>query len=246
MQIGSCWFDINSKTLSNLANDTSWKMPAAEFSVLEALVLQRGQVLSREELLSSMPEDEQAQAQLILAIERVKFYLGVEHAELLETVDKQGYLLHCAVKSKARSTSSIPFGSISAKHYFIFIALLLGLLCLINSLFVPSMKINSVTEQVITSHSSKLSLYPVFSSEKLKREYQPQTEFLTQSLKDCTKVPWQDLFLSVSTENNLISMVLKRQLDAGVEMKNLKVAPLDEHWQFITQEWLIKVGVCSE
>ncbi|MBW8183015.1 winged helix-turn-helix domain-containing protein [Shewanella nanhaiensis] len=246
MQIGSCWFDINSKTLSNLGNDTSWKMPAAEFSVLEILVLQRGQVLSREELLASMPEGQQELAQLILAIERVRFYLGAEHAELLETVDKQGYLLHSAPKSKIRTTSSIPFGSISAKHYFIFIALLLGLLWVINSLFVPAVKINSVREQVIISHSSKLSFYPVFSSEEVRMNHAIQIQSLIQTIETCRQVPWEHLFLSISTEDNLISMVLKRGVSAGVEVKNLKIVPLDADWHFIDESWLVKVGVCGE
>ncbi|TRY13037.1 winged helix-turn-helix domain-containing protein [Shewanella hanedai] len=245
MQIGSCWFDIENKTLSNLANETSWKMPAAEFSVIEILVQHRGQVLSREELLVAIPAELRALSLLTEAIERIRFYLGLDYAGLIETVDNQGYVLHSAPKSKTNNISSIPFGSISAKHYFILIGLLLGLLWMINLVFVPAMEINPMKKQVITSQSSNISFYPIFTSMKLKEKYQPQIQSFIKSIETCSKVPWQNIYLSFSTEDDLISFVLKRERLGRIEIRNLKQVPLDDDWHFIDKSWLTKVGICG-
>ncbi|MEC4728216.1 helix-turn-helix domain-containing protein [Shewanella sp. D64] len=236
---------MNNKTLSNLANETSWKMSAAEYSVIETMVLHRGQVLSREELLLAMPEEQRSYALLTEAIERIRFYLGVEYTGLIETVDKQGYVLHSTQKSKVKNISSTPFGSISAKHYAIFIGLLLGLLWIINSVFVPAVQINPVQEQMLTSQSSKVSFYPIFTNIKLKNEYRSQIKFLAKNIEMCAKVPWQHIFVSVSHDDNLISIVLKRENLGSSEIKNLKQVPVDDDWYFIDQSWLIKVGICG-
>ncbi|MFT5704345.1 MAG: DNA-binding winged helix-turn-helix (wHTH) protein [Shewanella sp.] len=245
MQIGTCWFDMNNKTLSNLANETSWKMPAAEFSVIETLVQHRGQVLSREDLLVVLPEEHRDLTLLTEAIERIRFYLGLDYAGLIETVDNQGYVLHRAPKSKTNNISSIPFGSISAKHYLIFIGLLLGLLWMINLVFVPAMQIYPMQKQVITSQSSNISFYPMFTSMKLKKQYRAQIQSFIQGVETCAKVPWENIYLSVSTEDNLISVVLKRERLEGIEIKNIKQAPIDDDWYFIDQPWLTKVGICG-
>lgn len=245
MQIGSCWFDIENKTLSNLANETSWKMPAAEFSVIEILVQHRGQVLSREELLVAIPAELRDLSLLTEAIERIRFYLGLDYAGLIETVDNQGYVLHSAPKSKTNNISSIPFGSISAKHYFILIGLLLGLLWMINLVFVPALQINPVQNHVLNSQTSTVCFYPMFTSMKLKKEYRNQIKTFTQGIEACAKVPWQHIFLSVSPEDNLINIVLKRAILDRTEIKNLKQVPIDDDWNFIDQSWLTKVGVCG-
>lgn len=245
MQIGSCWLDMNSKTLSNLANETSWKMPAAEYSVIETLVLHRGQVLSREELLFAIPEAQRDVTLLAEAIDRIRFYLGLDYAGLIETVDKQGYVLHSAPKSKTNTISSTPFGSISAKHYTTFIVLLLGLLWMINSVFVPAVQINPLQKQVITSQSSNISFYPMFTSMKLKKEYSSQVQLFIQGIETCAIVPWDNIYLSVSTEDNLINIVLKREALERNVIKNLKQVPLDYNWYFIDQSWLAKVGICG-
>lgn len=245
MQIGSCWLDMNSKTLSNLANETSWKMPTAEYSVIETLVLHRGQVLSKEELLFAIPEAQRDFALLAEAIDRIRFYLGPDYAGLIEAVDKQGYVLHCAPKSKTNNISSTPFGSISAKHYVTFIILLLGLLWMINSVFAPAVQINPLQKQLIISQSSNIYFYPMFTSMKLKKKYSSQIKSFIEGVEACAMVPWEDIYLSVSTEDNLITMVLKRKTLDRTEIKNLKQVPLDEDWHFIDQSWLTKVGICG-
>jgi len=171
MQIGCCWFDMHLKTLSNQLNDTSWKMSIDEFSVLECLVNRRGQVLSMLELLTVMPAERRDITYLCDAVERIRFYLGKDYAALVEMVDKQGYMLHDAAMVKRGNISAVPFGSISTKHYIIFVALLLGLLGITYSLFDPVVEMKRVHEHVLTKDNGAVYFYPVFISNEQQVQY---------------------------------------------------------------------------
>lgn len=140
MQIGRCWFDIAQAQLSNQDNDTSWKMPPAEFAVLNTLVEHRDKVLSNEQLLASLPEQARSLASLEAAIKRVRFFLG-KSALFIEAVDGQGYILHSKSTRATGFWALRPGKSMSLKQYSLLIAQLVLLLLLIYSLFEPTAKI---------------------------------------------------------------------------------------------------------
>ena len=116
---------------------------------------------------------------------------------------------------------------------------------MINSVFAPAVQINPLQKQLIISQSSNIYFYPMFTSMKLKKKYSSQIKSFIEGVEACAMVPWEDIYLSVSTEDNLITMVLKRKTLDRTEIKNLKQVPLDEDWHFIDQSWLTKVGICG-
>lgn len=248
MQIGCCWFDISRQTLSNRINDTSWKMSAVEFSVLKMLVKHRGKVLSIQELLQEMPEDNRKVEILNKAIERICFYLETRYASLIERIDDQGYVLHNKPSVKASEFSAIPFRSISKKHYSILVVQILLLIALIYSFFEPAVDIKPKNEHVLTTQSGTVSYFPSFSSEEEEQAYYLQSHHLIESVESCVVTPWSQIFLSVSSGNpqeGVISIALRGDTGGKAKMKTLKIVPIDEQWNFINHAWLKKVGICE-
>lgn len=248
MQIGCCWFDVSRKTLSNLINDTSWKMSAVEFSVLEMLVKHRGKVLSIQELLQGMPVENRKVEVLTESIERICFYLEKRYASLIERVDDQGYVLHNKPSVKSGELSSTPFRSISKKHYSILVAQILLLIVLIYSFFEPAVDIKPENKHVLTTLSGTVSYFPSFSSEEQEQAYFYQSNHFIESVEACSATPWRQIFLSVSSDNpknGVISIALRNDIGGKAEMKTLKIVPIDAQWNFINHAWLKKVGICD-
>jgi|GEM_PF-5399519 len=248
MQIGCCWFDMSRQTLSNLINDTSWKMSAVEFSVLEMLAKHRGKVLSIQELLQGMPEDNRKVEILSEAVERICFYLEARYACLIERVDDQGYVLHNKPSIKTGEFSTIPFRSLSKKRYSILVAQILLLIILIYSFFEPAVDIKPENEHVLTTQSGTVSYFPSFSSKQEEQTYYSQNHHFIESVETCAVMPWSQIFLSVSSANpqdGVISIALRDDTGGKAKLKTLKIVPIDAQWHFINHAWLKKVGICD-
>ncbi len=248
MQIGCCWFDMSRKTLSNLINDTSWKMSAVEFSVLEMLAKHRGKVLSIQELIQGMPVENRKVEILTESIERICFYLEKRYASLIERVDDQGYVLHNKPSVKTGEFSAIPFRSISKKRYSILVAQILLLIVLIYSFFEPAVDIKPENGHVLTTPSGTVSYFPSFSSEKEEQAYFVQSQHFIESVETCSMTPWSQIFLSVSSgdpQDGVISIALRKDTGGHANLKTLKIVPIDAQWDFINHAWLKKVGICD-
>ncbi|WP_223292999.1 MULTISPECIES: winged helix-turn-helix domain-containing protein [Shewanella] len=245
MQIGCCWFDINQSTLSNQSNDTSWKMAKVEFAVLELLVRFRDQVLSKEQLLQQIPQEHRTQAKLQEAIERLRFFLGEESAQLLEAIDDQGFILHTRMKSSVKRTISGPLASMTKQKYGLLIAQLVLLIILIHSFFDPSESIKPVNEHQIVTSSGIVSYYPVSNSGEPAGELENLSRFFVQQIEACERVLWDDIFVSLTHNQRVISIVLKREVKGKTEVKNVKGISPDTSKGYIDQTWLKRSGICG-
>ncbi|CAM3950555.1 MULTISPECIES: winged helix-turn-helix domain-containing protein [Shewanella] len=146
MQIGCCWFEPSQSTLSNQDNDTSWRMPGAEFAVLKLLTERRGQVMSNADLLACLPEEEANMARLVQAVDRIRFFLGSPSGKLLESVGDQGYILHAKLSPHRELLGSGPIRRMTKQQYILLISQLLLLFLLIYSVFEPSNYLPSLGE----------------------------------------------------------------------------------------------------
>ncbi|WP_299796096.1 helix-turn-helix domain-containing protein [uncultured Shewanella sp.] len=239
---------MSRQTLSNLINDTSWKMSAVEFSVLEMLVKHRGKVLSIQELLQGMPVENRKVEILNEAIERICFYLEKRYACLIERVDDQGYVLHNKPSLNTGEFSATPFKSISKKHYSILIAQILLLIVLIYSFFEPAVDIKPENNQMLTTRSGSVAYFPSFNSVEQELIYSEQSSHFIGVVESCSVTPWRQIFLSVSSndpQTGIISIVLRNDNAGEGAMKTLKIVPLDPQWHFIDKAWLKKVGICD-
>ncbi len=245
MQIGCCWFDINQSTLSNQSNDTSWKMAKVEFAVLELLVRFRGQVLSKDQLLQQIPEEYRTQAKLQEAIDRLRFFMGKQSAQLLEAIDDQGFILHTRMKPSAKLTTSGPFSGMTKQKYGLLIAQIVLLIIFIHSIFDPSESIKPVNEHKIMTSSGLVSYYPVSNAGEPTAELESLSRLFVQQIELCERVLWDDVFVSLTHNQRVISIVLKRKNQGKTEVQNVKGVSADTSKDYINQSWLKRSGICG-
>lgn len=245
MQIGCCWFDIKLTTLSSQKNDTSWKMPLVEFVVLEHLVRCRDQVLSKEQLLQGLPQEHRSPAKLQEAIDRIRFFLGKQSAQLLETIDDQGFILHTRMKPSINHTLSGPLAGMTKQHYGLLIAQILLLIIFIHSIFEPAKLIKPSNKHEITTSTGIVSYYPVANEGETLADIEHLSDFFLRQLERCDTVLWDDVFVSFSHDQRVSSIVLKREGVEGTEVKNVKGLSSAVSEDYIDQSWLRRTGICG-
>ena len=245
MQIGCCWFDIKRTTLSNQQNETSWKMPLVEFVVLEHLVRFREQVLSKEQLLQLLPEEHRTPAKLQEAIDRLRFFLGKQSAQLLETIDDQGFILHTRMKPATNHTLSGPLAGMTKQKYGLLIAQILLLIIFIHSIFEPTESIKPLNKHDILTSSGIVSYYPVSNEGEPLADIEDLSSFFIQQIERCDTVLWDDVFVSFNHNLRVTSIVLKRQGAEGIEVKNVKGISSVASKDYIDQAWLKRTGICG-
>ncbi|QDO82762.1 helix-turn-helix domain-containing protein [Shewanella psychropiezotolerans] len=245
MQIGCCWFDIKRTTLSNQQNDTSWKMPLVEFVVLELLVRFRDQVLSKEQLLQRLPEEHRTPAKLQEAIDRLRFFLGKQSAQLLETIDDQGFILHTRMKASINHTLSGPLAGMTKQKYGLLIAQILLLIIFMHSIFEPEKSIKPLNKHEITTSTGIVSYYPVPNEGASFADIEDLSSFFIQQLELCDTVLWDDVFVSFTHNETVSSIVLKRENAEGTEVRNVKGISSGASKDYIDQTWLKRTGICG-
>ncbi|MGX2952555.1 winged helix-turn-helix domain-containing protein [Shewanella sp. JL219SE-S6] len=106
MQIGCYWFDADTGTLKHTGSGMSWTLSETEQCVLNILLAHRGQVVSRMQLLQEAAIPANQGHLLEQAVARIRQYLGPEHSDLLESVDRQGFC--CTARLEAAGPSLCP------------------------------------------------------------------------------------------------------------------------------------------
>ncbi len=247
MQIGSCWFDIAEGELVNHNNETSWKMPKVEFEVLKLFVEHRGQVLSKQQLLQCIDQEKNAQSRLEDAIYRIRLFVGREHAELFESIDTQGYVLHHKMKRTSRSFMELPGNDISYKNTLLSISLVLLLFVLLYAFFEPTKKLLFFNEQNLATQSGNLGYYLISEpNDKVSPNTNPNVAHFLTELQHCEHMDWQKMFYSLSTDKRVLNIALKRYDQQGLAIKNIKVIAPENDFKFIDQSWLKSMEICSK
>ncbi|QLE84345.1 helix-turn-helix domain-containing protein [Shewanella sp. Scap07] len=244
MQIGCCWFDTSQTTLTNHENDTSWKMPVVEFNVVTLLTQHRGQVLSIQQLMQQLPENAQTKEALTAAIERIRFFLG-SSSELLVAVDDQGFMLLKRInKAKVNLNGLGPHRTISNKQYGILMAQLMLLLIFIYSIFEPTPTIQQVEGYQVATPSGQVEYYPIMINAG-EHAINASVNKFDLMMAQCKRVLWQEVYVSRSTSDKLMSIVLTRDINGQREVKNVKAYSDEKSFAFIDTQWLVRQGICS-
>ncbi len=245
MQIGCCWFDIKETTLLNQKNNTSWKMPMVEFAILENLVCFRDQVLSKEQLLQQLAEEHRTSIKLQEAIDRIRFYLGKESDQLLETIDDQGFILHTRMKTSVNHIFSGPLVGMTKIKYGFIIAQIMLLIILLHSIFKPSESIKALNKHDIITPTGVVYYYFVPNEGKTSVDIEGLSSVFIQQLELCDSQLWDVIFVSFSHDQKVISVALKRNIYSRVEVKNIKKVSLSLNKNPIDLVWLKRTGICG-
>ncbi|MCE9677774.1 helix-turn-helix domain-containing protein [Shewanella sp. AS1] len=245
MQIGHCLFDMTQAQLSNLENDTSWTLPEVEFNVLQLLASHRGQVVSNQQLLACFPAEASNIENLEKVIGRIRFFFGKSCADLIESIDSQGYILHNKVEHASRSAMGPLNNKVTPQRYLLMVSQLVLLLLLLYSVFDPSDKLTVVNEQQLHTKSGDLGFFPIFTSPEDEESAAAYISHFLHQVQDCQSIHWDKMFYSLSEDKRVLNIALKRDNSQGLKIKNVKAIDPATHFTFIDQNWLKSMEICS-
>ncbi|MCG9695726.1 helix-turn-helix domain-containing protein [Shewanella sp. Isolate11] len=244
MQIGSCWFDIAKAELVNHENDTSWQMPEADFQVLKLMVKHRGQVLSKQQLQDCVNQGTTASASFEETLYRIRLFVGNTNATLFEAIDNQGYVLHQKVKRTSRSFMDLPGNDVTYKNTMLIISQVLLLFILLYAFFEPTKNLFFFKEQSLITQNGSLGYYSVFSSDEVAQDANPNVNHFLAELQGCDHLDWEKMFYSLSKDERVLNIALKRYDQQGLAIKNVKAIAPENDFKFIDQPWLKSMEIC--
>lgn len=247
MQIGGCWFDAQKRQLVGRTDGQVLSLSDDEFSVLDLLVSQQDKVVSKQALLELLSEHANPELELVDIIHKLRTFLGDKYAPMLEIVADQGYLLHKQLKQRKTTLTDSPYQTMSILLYsFLTAVILLMVFWLYSEVDTPKNIEGYYTHQVTLKSGAHLPVH-VYPVPRIagRKDREAQVEFFLDQIKQCQTVPWEEVSVSFSGDNNMFNIILlKRSQDEPV-YENIKVFQKDVNISFINPAWLVKAGVCE-
>ncbi len=250
MLIGNCQFDEVKGTLTG--SDDIWNLPRAELQVLRLLVSHRGTVVCKQVLRQGQGEGAVlSESSVARAVFILRSHLGPQFEYLIETVKGQGYLL--LPQPEQFSLQGSPPSSLwsyTALILGIAIAATVGIWSLHRLLFVSHI-ITQVSDspmyssQVMTGTGRSIGVSLFTKSKTNSSQLLQQTEQLKLALGSCVEPPWEQVYLSLSHDGQVLNITMRGNRHGQSEVRNLKISDSREPREFINPAWLQLEGICE-
>ncbi|QFU24150.1 helix-turn-helix domain-containing protein [Shewanella eurypsychrophilus] len=244
MQLGSCQFDIQRAQLKNLENGNIWQLPRAELQVLKLLIASRNRVVAKHKLGAA---DENhpplSDSSVTRAVFMLRSFLGPEHEQLIETVKSKGYRLRGeAIHKQSPHIAKLKPWLISA----LIIAILLIAIGLISqfSKSGSSTKPYNVTPLTLLS-GQQINLISYSKSKTNTESLMSVINQFSAGFRGCYSAPWQDIYLSLSHDEQVFNITMRGEKLGQSVVRNLKLSDFRQEKQFISEAWLDKVALCE-
>ncbi|WP_412503438.1 winged helix-turn-helix domain-containing protein [Shewanella indica] len=222
MQIGCCWFDADTGTLKHIGSGKIWVLSEIEQCVLSVLLSHQGKVVSRMQLLQEAGIPVNQEHLLEQAVARIRQYLGPDYCDLLEPIDRQGFLLHSKTR-KSKPISLFLKGKAPWYHFF-WMLLLSGLVLFFLSSRVGPLRYLETPDEVIKlAHpSGNTTFLRLYGEPKALATLKDLTQSIEGWLAPCPD-SWRTISISLSDDSKVLSMVLKGESDQGEYFKAYKL-----------------------
>ncbi|WP_259650688.1 MULTISPECIES: helix-turn-helix domain-containing protein [unclassified Shewanella] len=245
MYIGPYRFDVELGELIHTGSEkvSAFKLSNIEFLVIEQLLASRGQVVSIESMCDKLLPKVVTHHDIATAVQNIKRFLGAEHANWIEVISKQGYLLH--VKAQDKRMFNCSLNSFSIKNYVL--CLILGILLIIflaTNLQTTSDIRLSMPEKFKIAGTESI-LVPIYENDQDRNNYRSRVKELSQLLASCDTLKWQRVYIAPSSDGNRLDFLMNNLADDGKACNNLKVNNVANDWHFIDVEWLKEAGFCE-
>lgn len=265
MQIGDCWFDLTRGELTNKTTEKVWHLPRAELQVLTLLVQNKGSLVPKKSLKEASAEHAPlSDSSVARAVFMVRSFLGPQHEYLIETVKGKGYLLLCEDYQRSQQETSqhefneqvnsntssdkkknAPIVLFAVGSLFVFI-FALGYYF---SAKTPTMKrTEAFHDETITLVSGQeIGFHLYAASNTNNRLLMEQASEVYDSLSLCEKSLWQQVYISLSHDNQVFNMTLRGESRGQSVVRNLKLSDSRSRnlKSFVTIGWLQEVGICE-
>ena len=249
MQLGNCRFDIDNGELINLDSGDVWHLPRAELQVLILLVEYQGKVVAKPLLKSGNGEGIPLSGPSVArAVFTLRSFLGPQYESLIETVKGQGYLLRHHRCRKHTGVTRQRFFQRFSKYIAAVSVIFILLFCIVwvsisNDDIPATLPLTVNTVDLLSGHQVKVILYSPSKTNNallIKQGQQMQT-----SLGECSITTWDEVFLSLSHDKQVLNITLRGEHLGQSIIRNLKISDLRQPKQFISAEWLLKVDICG-
>ncbi|WP_299796085.1 helix-turn-helix domain-containing protein [uncultured Shewanella sp.] len=244
MQLGSCQFDIERAQLKNLENGEVWQLPRAELQVLTLLIANRNRIVAKQKLGAADEEHPPlSDSSVTRAVFMLRSFLGPEHEQLIETVKSKGYRL----RGEAKPTQ---WAEVAKIKRWLIVGLMLVCIALTIGLLTQFSKCGSSTEPYSVTPLTLLSGQQIklISYSKSKTNNESLMNVITQfsaGFKGCYSAPWQDIYLSLSHDEQVFNITMKGEKLGQSVVRNLKLSDFRQQKQFISEAWLDEVALCE-
>ncbi len=266
MQIGDCWFDLTRGELTNKTTEKVWHLPRAELQVLTLLVENKGSLVPKKSLKTGGGDHAPlSDSSVARAIFMVRSFLGPQHEYLIETVKGKGYLLLCedyqhadtssrgalassvvsepaAKKSQQKNSPTVIF---AVATLFVFILAVGYYFSLKTPMSVPTQAFHD--EKIKLASGQEIGFHLYAASNTNNRLLMEQASEVYDSLSLCDKSQWQQVYISLSHDNQVFNMTLRGESMGQSIVRNLKISDGRSHnlKSFVTIKWLQDIGICE-
>jgi len=244
MQLGSCQFDIQREQLKSLDSGDVWHLPRAELQVLKLLIANRNRIVAKHKLGAADEEHPPlSDSSVTRAVFMLRSFLGPEHEQLIETVKGKGYRL----RGEAKRIQWTPMAKV--KPWLILavmitvIVITIGLVRHFSKSSLPTEPYN-VTALTLLS-GQQINLISYSKSKTNNESLMSVIKQCSASLKKCDSAPWQDIYLSLSHDEQVFNITMRGDKLGQSVVRNLKLSDFRQQKQFISQAWLDKVALCE-
>lgn len=251
MQLGHCKFDSDNGTLINLENGKVWHLPRAELQVLSLLIKSQGEVVEKAQLRAGDEiQPSLSDSSVTRAIFTLRTFLGPKYESLIETVKGQGYLLR---HHRERKPDRVTINLNKKLPVTIFLIVTITALSILSYSLINhfvTKQTPSVTPldiQTATLSSGQQVNVILYARSKTNNSLLLSLgEQVKESISQCKHSHWQNVYLSLSHDNQVLNMTMRGVLRGQSFIRNLKIADKSQPKQFISQQWLAEHNICSQ
>ncbi|TCN79523.1 hypothetical protein EDC91_13330 [Shewanella fodinae] len=124
--------------------------------------------------------------------------------------------------------------------------LMLGVSVYFIKKFPVSDAILPLAQQTVTLQSGQSVQLLLFANSRVNNHLlQATADTVSAALMQCSKSPWQQVYLSISHEKQILNISLKGERNGRLALRNIKADDSDRQMGFINQQWLQGVHLCD-
>lgn len=103
-----------------------------------------------------------------------------------------------------------------------------------------------LAQQTLTLTSGQQVQLLLFANSRTNNHIlQSRANILASALMQCPRTVWQQVYLSISHEKQIMNVTMKGNKNGHFMLRNLKASDVDRHMGFFNQKWLAGVNLCE-
>ncbi|WP_052074412.1 hypothetical protein [Shewanella mangrovi] len=104
-----------------------------------------------------------------------------------------------------------------------------------------------LSQQTLTLASGQQVQLLLYANSRMNNHIlESHATILAAALMQCRQqVPWQQVYLSISHEKQMLNISMKGEQGGHFKLRNIKASDIERHMGFFSQQWLAGVNLCE-